>query len=214
MNYYYVNIIAVLPYQLFLFKMTANQLYIEEIKRIRIKRIPTDQSLMTSPLGIYAGFTRFGSRDIANVIRDRLRVKPKASILVSYRNDPFDLSNTELFEKYGFVDFTGINNLEIVGLLERSALMRGETVNIVISPSETWLICIQDRNINLLRNSNRSETAHILSRNHPLNPSSSHHNDEYAIENAIIELRNPFAGNDNDEASLEYGDSYTTFDFE
>jgi hypothetical protein len=190
------------------------QTFVEETKRIRIKRIPTNHTLMENNIRIYTGYGPFGSRDIANTIRDKLNVKPNASLWVSYRNDPFNVSNSDIYERYGFVDFTGIDNLEDVGLMERRALLQGESVTIEISPSESWLLSIQDASVNLLRNSECSETCFIFPTNHRLNRIISENNNEENLDEETEEtIDNPFCAGEISQG-LGYRDAYECWIFE
>lgn len=178
-------------------------------RRIKIKRIPTDPTRMRQLLG-YIGYGRFDSFSVGDTIAEKLKVKPTAALTVSYREDPFDPTNNELFTKYGFVDFTGIDNLENIGLEERRALLRGEEVSIVISTTETWSLTLHERNTNLLQDSNRSETAYYFPWQHVLNPRSNIYNTDFReIPDPFI---NPFCGGDHDE-SVGYRDAYSTWRF-
>lgn len=176
-------------------------------RRIRIKRIPTDPSKFRQLLG-YIGYGNFSSFFIGDTIREKLRVKPMAALRVSYREDPFDSSNTELFIKYGFLDFTGIENEENTGLEDRMALLRGEDVSIIISPSETWILTLQERNTNLLQNSQNSETGYYFPRNHVLNI-----NSEMYDPDSFEGFNNPFC-NGEEQPSLGYRDQYEAWKFE
>ena len=93
-----------------------------------------------------------------------LHIKPKTVLEICWRNSPFETNDCP-FENYGFIDVTGLNNLEPNGLMERTELLNGNTISIIISQNETWLLCLQDMSVNLLRNSNYSITTHVISQN-------------------------------------------------
>lgn len=178
----------------------------EVIRRIRIKRVETDPTLYHSFVG-YTGFGRFNSFFIGETIRDKLKVKPIAALKVTYREVGFQNANE--YTTYGFVDFTGIENLESTGLEERTTLLQGEEVSIIISPTETWILSLEERDFNLLLGSQSSETGYYFPRDHILNPRSN----MYDRESEFTGFVNPFCG-EQEEEGIGYRDAYSTWRFE
>jgi hypothetical protein len=181
----------------------------DTISRIRIKRIPTDQSLIKKGIiNEYQGYGDFNSLFIKNIIAEKLGVEPTVVACICYKKDPFDSSSFESLSQYGFVDFKGINGPDENGIKEKLSLMNGETVSIVISKSETWEICIQNQNVNLMSNSENSETMYIFPFDHCLNPNSQNYN----IEKNKEYFKNPFCAGE--EKPIGYKNTYINWIFE
>jgi hypothetical protein len=165
--------------------------------RIRIKRIATDPELLDF-FGTYSGFIGFEGTTIARILRDNIGCIPSHTLHAIYRLDPFEQNNTEDFTQYGFIEctFGNIENLSIENQQNRINLLQGETVSIIISPSETWNLSLCDRNINLLAHTDRSVTIYFIPQN------------QYDSNNNLsIISNNPFTANER-EVGLGYRDAY------
>ena len=179
------------------------------ITRIMVKRVRINQN--TNTVRGSTSYGDFSAFFIGNKIRDYLCVKPTSALMVNYREDPFDPSNTELFTTYGFVDFTGIDSLDNDGFEYRQALLGGEEVIISINEHINWVLSLQERTTNLLHNSSSSETAYYFPKEHPLNPRSNIYNSYN--DDRIHMFDNPFCAGDEDPR-MGYRDAYTSWTFE
>lgn len=166
--------------------------YSNEMTRIRIQRLITNNSNINIS-------NRWNTQFMVQILRERLGAIPHYALEVSYRTDPFNVNESNHFTRYGFVDctFRNIENLPVSDAEIMLALFRGEHVNIMISPNESWNLYLQNRNINLLRNSTNSITSYIINQ------------EEYNRRGSnIIFEPNPFTANE-EEPSLGYRDAYT-----
>ena len=156
-----------------------------EIFRVKVIRIPTNDALWTnrdSILPIYTGYGRFTAKHISEKICSYLNVKSKKCLMVHNR------------ELYVYLDITGLRNLEPIGEEYRNTLLRNETLSIAISESEIWNLCLQSKDINLLKNSSHSTITYFVPRN-----------SNYDIYN-----EEPFTANEEDPP-LGYRDAYSHF---
>ena len=188
-------------------------------RRFRITRVATNPDLF-HPLFGYRGFHGFNKEFIYNTIREKLKVKPKAILRANYYVDIFDLSNIKPLTKYEFFDVLEKDIQENADLDFWATLLRENQVNIIISENETWNLSLQDKSINLLKDSYSSETTHVLPWDHLFNPNLPRKSDTnlpknedynyYAEEWPLI---NPFCANE-EEPGPGYRDAYTSYLFE
>jgi len=173
-----------------------------EIKRIRIKRLPTNPNIERYG-DLYFGYGDFNAITIINIIQNKLHIKPKTVLEICWRNSPFE-TNVCPFERYGFIDVTGLDNLEPNGLMERTELLNGNTISIIISQNETWLLCLQDMSVNLLRNSNYSITTYVISQNFEFSREGDEPTEYEQLFDSPFNAGEPTRG-------LGYRDSYTAY---
>jgi len=156
--------------------------FIETLRRIRIKRLPTAEGDYNF-LGMYTGFGPFDCLYIAKVLHVHLCILPKKALSVMYLagNDPFDPTNID-DTNYAFLDFYWL----VDDSNHRRVLGRGNEIQIYRSPTEVWVIALQDPLQNLLHQTHSSISVYF-------SDSEEQHMDYWELANEM-----PFDGDEDD----------------
>lgn len=135
--------------------------FLETLKRIRITRLPTAVGNYNF-LGMYMDYEAFDCLYVAKALHVHMSILPKKAMSVMYLpgNDPFDPSNTE-DTNYVFLDFLWMVDDSNV----RRQLGRGNEIRIQRSPTEVWVISLQDPQVNLMHHSHASTTMYFSDHN-------------------------------------------------
>lgn len=164
------------------------------LQRIKVACLTTDQGNY-NVLGMYDGFGHFDCHNVAKVLHTAMRILPKKVLSVTYppNNDPFENMSNPDSSHYIFIDFHWIDqNSNIERLLRRQ-----KYYCIHRSPSEVWLLKLQDFETNLLRHSHTSTIMYFTN----IKPEEQH--DDY---DCIFEEKR-FDGNEEDPP-MGYRDAY------
>jgi hypothetical protein len=137
---------------------------LEELKRIRVQRIPTNEDLYTE-FGLYTGYASFDAVFVANYLIDVIRIHPTKALKVSYGQNynPFNTSENVSGIDFVFIDFRWQEN----AMNMRRQFELQHEMRLQISNTEVWLLTMQDPLFNLMNRSQSSTSFYFISSNNP-----------------------------------------------
>lgn len=154
-------------------------------------------------------FTHSGSFDATHVstyLSNLLNIDVSKAIKMSYKIKNSETLQ-EIFTNYVFIDFDWNSNESNRFVLEqKSLLLEGQPVLINISQNESWIVSLQDKSINVMKNSQSSSLMYFINENDIIPEDK----EEYSNWVAKTILNEPFDAME-EPPSMGYRDEYVYF---
>lgn len=170
----------------------------QSLTRIRVKCLP-----IKCDLHFRSRDENLDAKDVSTYLCNLFNIVPLKAIMVSYQVKHNEILQ-QIYTKYVFVDFYWNSNESNRFIIENKALLlQGQTILINISQNVTWEISLQDKSINVMKDSSSSVLMYFICKNENVPED----DEEYNNLIATIKTNDPFDAME-EPPSMGYRDSY------